>query len=169
MKLCNFVIMVGFIFFMGIHSVYGQGAEAFLSAAFTGKLETINSYLENGGDVNVTDEKGCSALFLATNLDSVEVIKILLDHGANINVQTHTTKQTPLINAAYVGNLEVVKLLVEKGADINIKDMAGETALDAAKINKNNDVVMFLMMQKTDDPKKKDRIKERMKRRQRTK
>ena len=36
-------------------------------------------------------------------------------------------------------NTEIVELLLENGADINAKDKNGDTALDLASINENNE------------------------------
>ncbi len=81
------------------------------------------------------------------DLDHLEYIKFLLDHGANPNAQakdntltrTIFTMQwftedgaTPFVRAAQSSDLELLKLLLAKGADPLMKTNHGDTALTAA-------------------------------------
>lgn len=56
----------------------------------------------------------------------VEVVRLLLDKGANVNPSTRY--KTPLMHAASEGNDEAVKLLLSRGAQVNVKTDEG-TAL----------------------------------------
>jgi ankyrin repeat protein len=58
-------------------------------------------------------------------------MRLLLDHGANIDAQDHTGR-TALIYATYAENTDVVKLLLENGANTMIRDNNNQTALDIA-------------------------------------
>ncbi len=49
----------------------------------------------------------------------VEVVKILIEKGADVNVQTFSG--TPLSVAARKGDIEIVKILIEAGADVDDK------------------------------------------------
>jgi ankyrin repeat protein len=82
----------------------------------------------------------------------LELIKTLLDKGANVNARTKEsppirrqmlattgtlewvdfTGQTPFIRAALAGDVTVMKLLLAKGADPKIATFGGTTALMAA-------------------------------------
>jgi ankyrin len=80
--------------------------------------------------------------------DPLDLIKDLLDKGANPNAQTNTTPvrgfmqltgswvnfdgQTPFIRAALAGDITVMRLLLQRGADPAIKTAQGSTALMAA-------------------------------------
>ena len=80
-----------------------------------------------GVDAIVRD--GWTALMHAARDGHTEVVKTLIEIGANINIQ-NDNGDTALILAARRGLTEIVKILVENGADMNIKDSRyGRTAL----------------------------------------
>lgn len=56
---------------------------------------------------------------------------ILVKAGANVNAKG-LDDDTPLHDAAIVGQLKLVKLLVERGADVCFKNRKGKTACDVA-------------------------------------
>ena len=64
-----------------------------------------------------------------------QIVRILLEHSANINI-SDIRGATPLHRAASKGNLDVVKLLLKfKGnlsLEINVKDVYGNTPLHLA-------------------------------------
>jgi ankyrin repeat protein len=87
-----------------------------------------------------TEDEGTAALKTEVLRDRyAEVVKLLLDKGADVNKKTDEGI-TALMAASYGGNVEVVKLLLAKGADINVKNSKGETALMIAK-DKGKDVM----------------------------
>lgn len=56
-----------------------------LAVCDRGDVRTVKRLLEQGVDVNAMDEDEC-ALFQAAWYGYVEIIKVLLKHGANVNV-----------------------------------------------------------------------------------
>ncbi|KAH9981713.1 ankyrin repeat-containing domain protein, partial [Russula compacta] len=64
------------------------------------------------------DEKneGKLSLHTASQEGEVDIVKMLLDQGADINAQ-NPDYDTPLGLAAAKGNLEVVRLLIDRGAE----------------------------------------------------
>jgi uncharacterized protein len=118
--------------------------------------------IEQSADVNKVNKGNWTPLYLATDnrnieggdfpvpkpdMDHLEYIKFLLQHGANPNVRikdntltrTIFTMQwfqeagaTPFIRAAQSSDLELLKLLMANGADPMIKSDHDDTALTAA-------------------------------------
>jgi len=83
-------------------------------------------------------------------IDPLEVTKILLDQGANINVQDQRG-DTALILAGYVReDLNLVTYLVERGADVNIANENGDTALIDAADKGNTGILTFLLKNSAD-------------------
>jgi ankyrin repeat protein len=78
---------------------------------------------------------------LASEKGHVEVVKLLLDRGAEIDKQTFFTA---LHLASYNGYVEVVKLLLDRGAEID-KQTFGGTALHLASQNGHVEVVRILL------------------------
>jgi len=81
-------------------------------------------------------------LFLAAGEGKLDVVRYLLDEGADVNARENWGS-TPLIEAAYSGHADVIKELLLRGADINVISEQG-TALDIA-INRNNTAVADLL------------------------
>ena len=60
----------------------------------------------------------------ACNHGNLDVVKCLLDHGANIDDVggENCNRTTSLMDAACNGHVDVVSLLIERGADLSIKN-----------------------------------------------
>ena len=79
----------------------------------------------NGRDTNYDD---ITPLFLAVENGSVEIAKLLLKFGADVNA-VDKRKRTPLMFIDRDATLELTDLLLAAGAKVNAKDELGNTAL----------------------------------------
>lgn len=70
------------------------------------------------------------AIYIEKTIDSLDLVHLLLDSGANVN-QSVNDGMTPLYLAAYIERESLVRLLLASGADTTVKYM-GEDCLDAA-------------------------------------
>ena len=75
---------------------------------------------------------------------NLEVINLLLDHGANVNAKGKK-KVTPLMYAAWFGMKDAVEVLVRRGAALNESDEAGRTALGLAEEKGHREISEFLI------------------------
>ena len=80
----------------------------------------------------------------ASSRNHVEVVKLLIEAGANLNTRTNGGS-TALIWASYYNYGEVIKLLIEAGANLNIRDNWGRTALIRASYGNHIEVVKLLL------------------------
>jgi len=114
-------------------------------AAFFGHKAAVQVLLSRGAEVDQTDKSrfANTALDAAVAGGHTEVVKVLLDHHASVNVRS-AGGTTPLQKAAQNGNLEVCKLLLEKGADLAARDDAGKTPLAYAIEGKHEAVALLL-------------------------
>jgi len=64
----------------------------------------------------------------------MEIVKILVEKGANVNFLTET-KSSPLRAACYSGDLNIVEYLVEHGANVNLTNIYNSTCLMIASHN----------------------------------
>lgn len=76
-------------------------------------------------DAGVKPHSTINYLLLERNSDP-DIVRVLLDAGADPNTKSHGIESTPLHSAM---KPEVVKLLLEAGADPNAKDVYGFSAL----------------------------------------
>ena len=79
----------------------------------------------------------------AFNCRPVEILQLLLDHGANVEAKD-SQGMTSLVHAANAGNTLGVQLLLKNGADINAKDLFGKIAWDYAKRGKHKEIKRLL-------------------------
>lgn len=91
--------------------------EGLVKAIANDDLAEMASLLESGADPNAQSTTGRPALYLATFRGSAEAVKLLIDHGAD--VQAETVDGAILVKAAVEGHREIVEMLLDAGADIN--------------------------------------------------
>ena len=80
---------------------------------------------------------------MATEIGSVEIARILVEGGADLNLST-SENETPLAIAVGNGNREMVKYLLEAGAEVNTQDSLGDTPLHLATVEDYADLVEVL-------------------------
>jgi len=151
----------------GINAADPNNITPMLLALINGHYDFAAFMIDQGADPNLADETGRTPLFAAVddhtmpesnlpapreidnNLTSIDVIKTLLAHGANVNAQLKKqqpyrtkvdrgndtmlgTGTTPMLRAAKAGDAEVIEALLAKGADPKIPTKFGITPLMAA-------------------------------------
>jgi ankyrin repeat protein len=125
------------------------GETPLLRACELGNLEIVESLLDYGADINISDYIGKSPLLVACQHKNLEITKILLNRGAQVNVAT-CTGTTPLILACEWGNVEVVNMILDRGANVDRFDFLGSTALHFACRSDNVGVLKSLLDHKAD-------------------
>ncbi len=91
-------------------------------------------------------------LHIACKNGNTEVVKLLLEHGANVN-QQNENGQTPLRTACIYANSDVVQILLKHGADIasiNFEHSENLALLCDACKNGNTEVVKLLLEHEAD-------------------
>jgi len=107
-------------------------APALLFAAAWGRLDIVEFLLASGADPNAIEEgDGVTPLQLAAWFNHPEIVTILLEYGAEVDIRrTDYEGMTGLQGAASSGATEVAELLIQAGADVNLQDLRfGNTAL----------------------------------------
>ena len=104
--------------------------------------DVVRAHMEIGTDPDKTfippgiPFTGASALHVAVLKDNREIVQLLLDNGADIDIRAlDDSKGSPLEWAAYFGLKDMAVFLAKSGADINARNAYGTTPLDAAYAN----------------------------------
>jgi ankyrin repeat protein len=92
-----------------------------LHAAVANKsIEGVTAILAMGHDPNIqTEEEGWTPLWIAACYGLLEISRLLLEAGANVNMTTRKGI-TPLKEASQVGATALVQLLIENGANVDL-------------------------------------------------
>jgi len=110
-----------------------KGETPIIPACAKGNVKLVLSLLKQGHSVNAGDALGWTALHEASNYGYVDIVNVLLDHGADINNRGGPCCEgiTPLHDAAACGHLEVIDCLLDRGANPLVRTNKGETPLDS--------------------------------------
>jgi ankyrin repeat protein len=134
-----------------------------LLVATQNRYYKLGAYLlDHGANVNLANKGGWTPLYLATDnrnieggdypvrkpdIDHLEYIKLLLDHGADVNARMKDSTETrtvftnqwldengatAFLRASQSGDVELMKLLLARGADPKIDTVLHVTALQVA-------------------------------------
>ncbi|XP_037423387.1 putative ankyrin repeat protein RF_0381 isoform X3 [Triticum dicoccoides] len=169
LEICRFLVEDSGL---DVDSASKTGETPMVYAALAGKVQVMRYLLDRGADPAVRDDNGSTPLHyaaeeavrlllskgvpvdpvdhrgaplqLAVAKDRVEVVKLLLEHGADPNKLVNHIL-TPLLMAVIRNSLKCMKLLIEAGADLNARGNSGPTPLTQAVDDGSTDFVKLLL------------------------
>lgn len=112
-------------------------------------LRTDNSL----ANATSTGRYGNSALMVASSKGYTEIVKLLIDNGADVNKRSciGSTALYSALDSEEWGviknqSLKIVALLINAGADVNVKDFHGSTPLSIAAARGYYNIVQLLLV-----------------------
>ena len=106
-----------------VNEIY-EGNQSALHIAIAYDKSMIACFLvERKAKVNVKNKEGATPLHCAAAKNDLELAKLLIKRGAEMEIAEFSYGLTPLLRAALDENVDMVKLLQEKGASINMEDI----------------------------------------------
>ncbi|KAI4145852.1 MAG: hypothetical protein LQ341_002241 [Variospora aurantia] len=111
--------------------------------------------IEEGANVNAKGADGKAPLHLAAMQGNPDIVQLLIDHGADINIPTSLRgdnmerkfngQRTPLHWACDRGHESCIRLLVKHGADVNANSYTNRTPLQEALMRGHVSISKFLL------------------------
>ena len=121
------------------------GYKSLSTAITSGDVEGVQCLIEElGEDVNATDD-GTPMLFWAILEENPDIVRLLVEAGADVNATDANVGISMLPSAINVGKSDIVRLLVDAGADVDATDDRGKPMLYWAIPGGNPEIVRILM------------------------
>ena len=98
-----------------------------------GVTDQVEYLLSKSKNIDALDSNGDTALALAIKENNVNLVKMIINKGANINIisfiNNYSDEYSPLMIASKNGNKEIVNLLIKNGANVNLLNSSSMSAL----------------------------------------
>lgn len=122
------------------NAVDGRGVSVLLDAVGRRDIARVRALLESGADPDANGVARSPLVTAITDLDAkdkrlvcnIEMVRLLLDNGADPNRRDPSVDTKPLNKALELGELECAALLRERGASVDGVDPSGRTLLHSA-------------------------------------
>ncbi|ALP53994.1 hypothetical protein Tel_13105 [Candidatus Tenderia electrophaga] len=154
------------------NSANNNGILPLLAAAYEGRLETVEALVAGGAEINFLPAglsqfalskshaplrerdlmeaaaRSDSALHAAVRQRHQDIVRFLLEHGAQVGL-ANRHGETPLLVAAAGGDVQVARLLLEHGADPNAREQDNRrNRMAMAKQSMGKDSALIVAVEK---------------------
>ncbi|UXX40675.1 ankyrin repeat domain-containing protein [Wolbachia endosymbiont of Oryzaephilus surinamensis] len=116
-----------------------------LTIVESGGFNEAKGLIAQGANIDTNDKNGNTLLYSAAEIGDLNLVKLLLDNGANIEAKNGEYQATPLHGAVENYRIDVVKLLLNRGANVNAEDKDNWTPLHYGADTNSSDIVKVLV------------------------
>ncbi len=140
-----------------------RGETALNAAVRQGHVDAVDYLLKHDAKIDLANRHGETPLLVAASAGNLEMVKRLLDNGADPNSVEQDNRRnrlalakhamgrdSVLILAVQKGHLDISQALIKAGADVDYRGFLGKTALYAAVENGRRNLLQLLVEQKAD-------------------
>lgn len=118
----------------------------FLDALLANDWKTAQVILDKSPElVHLRVKSGGTLLHSAVYYDNAEMLKFLIENGANVNARAKRNNETPLHDAAIQNRYNMASILLENEADVNARDELQCTPLHKAAMYSDKMLVELLL------------------------
>ena len=105
------------------------GRTPIMVAAFFKDLKAAAALIKGRADLNLLEKDVYDALTISSVLNDLDMVKLLIKHGANAKLITSPYEGTALIASTHLGHVGVVRELIKAGAPLDHVNNLQWTAL----------------------------------------
>ena len=100
-----------------------SGSTSLMLASQHGRGNVVKKLIDSGANINQqAKSNGRSALYCSCGNNQLDVVRILVENGADLEIQNNQN-HSPLCIAAITGHREITKYLLDKGANVHVFPM----------------------------------------------
>ena len=116
-------------------------------AACLGDIKAVSRELKRNPEMlNKFSPDGFTLLGFASFFGHLHLVKMLLEKGADTNIQSNNNLNVaPIHSACSSSNYEIAQFLILNGANVNARQLQGYTPLHTAAHNGNSELVKLLL------------------------
>ncbi|KAJ5071740.1 ankyrin repeat and protein kinase domain-containing protein [Anaeramoeba ignava] len=125
-----------------------EKTSSFLISCEKGKEDEVKKMInkfKNPKEINQLSRSGETALHISIAKNYIEVAKILISSGIDINLPETTSGLTPLQYSCWFNKISFVNLLISEKAKLQIKDQRGWNCLHWASFSNNSEIIESLL------------------------
>ncbi|AYP74268.1 ankyrin repeat protein [Fowlpox virus] len=108
-------------------------------------INLCDIFIKYKADINIIDKSNHTPLFYAVKKNDCNMVKLLLDNGANVNVQDSVGYSCLHFAGIHSSCTEIISMLIQYGTELNSFDWVGRTPLHVFVIESNFEAVKLLL------------------------
>lgn len=112
-----------------VNSLDKRGRTALYLACYDYKVDSAKTLVANGAEINISGEYNPLDMASSNSYYGTEIVELLLENNADVNLICRGTQVTPLMGALHQKKTAALKLLLNAGANTNHVDANGESPL----------------------------------------
>lgn len=98
-------------------------------------IRAVRDLIEQGVNIDIQNGMGWTALMEAVYNNDIEMVRVLIAAGADINIRQYKRRRDALLIAASKGYCLMVTTLLDANANINTEDISCNNALNLSPLN----------------------------------